>query len=107
MSRKELIVEQLTAEFQPIHLQVEDESANHHVPKDAQTHFKVIMVSNAFDNLSRVARHKLVNAQLKDEFAQGMHALSMHLYTAAEWELKNQAVLNSPNCKDGFKHNLD
>lgn len=107
ITRKQTITHQLTDAFQPSFIQVEDESGNHHVPENAQTHFKVIVVSTAFDNLTRVARHKLVNNLLKEQFAQGMHALSMHLYTASEWALKNQTVMNSPNCKDGYKHNLD
>lgn len=106
MSRKERIEQQLTDAFLPAFISVEDESGNHHVPEGAETHFKVIIVSTMFDNVTRIARHKLVNALLKAEFEFGMHALSMHLYTPSEWELKNQSVMNSPNCKDGYKHNL-
>lgn len=106
-SRKDLIMRQLTDAFQPSFIQVEDESSNHHVPKGAQTHFKVIVVSATFNNVTRVARHKLVNTLLKQEFDQGMHALSMHLYTNEEWEAKNQTVMSSPNCKDGYKHHIE
>lgn len=104
MSRKERIKQQLTIELSPVFLSVEDESGNHHVPEGAQTHFKVIAVSLKFTELSRVARHRLVNHLLSKEFNLGLHALSLHLYTAEEWIIKNKSVLNSPNCKDGYKN---
>lgn len=104
MSRKERIEEQLNSNLSPAFLNVEDESGNHHVPEGAQTHFKVTAVSAQFKDLSRIARHRLVNDLLKAEFALGLHALSMHLYTAEEWELKKDSVLKSPACKDGYKN---
>ena len=105
MSRKERIELILTKELSPVFLQVDDESAKHHVPEGAQTHFKVIAVSSKFAALTPVARHRLVNQLLKSEFAEGLHALSMHLYTAEEWDKKSN-VLSSPSCRDGYKHNI-
>lgn len=102
MSRKTRIEHYLIAELSPSFLQVKDESANHHVPEGAQTHFKVTAVSTKFNDLTRIARHRLVNNLLSQEFDQGLHALSMHLYTDAEWESKNQPPPPSPACKDGF-----
>lgn len=103
MSRKERIEQQLTSKLSPAYLSVEDESSNHHVPAGAQTHFKVIAVSAQFTGLNRVARHRLVNHLVAQEFELGLHALSLHLYTDEEWTNKNQSVLNSPSCKDGYK----
>jgi BolA protein len=103
MSRKERIEHLLNQELAPVYLNVEDESANHHVPQGAETHFKVIAVSSRFTDVSRIERHRLLNHLLSKEFDQGLHALSMHLYTPAEWE-KNQAVLKSPACRDGYKN---
>lgn len=107
MSRKERIEQQLTKELTPTFLSVEDESSNHHVPKGAQTHFKVTAVSGKFKDLSRVARHRLVNQLLNNEFSLGLHALSLHLYTSEEWLNRNKPVLHSPSCKDGYKNKLN
>lgn len=104
MSRKERIEQQLIQELTPIFISVEDESHNHHVPENAQTHFKIIVVSSKFDSLTRIARHRMVNQLLNKEFASGLHALSMHLYTAQEWEHQKDSVLKSPACKDGYKN---
>lgn len=103
MSRKDRIEHLLNHEISPVYLNVEDESANHHVPQGAETHFKVTAVSSRFINLSRIARHRLLNHLLSPEFALGLHALSMHLYTPDEWE-KNKTVLKSPSCRDGYKN---
>ncbi|HAT6979268.1 TPA: BolA/IbaG family iron-sulfur metabolism protein [Legionella pneumophila] len=104
MSRKQRIEEKLIPALSPLFLSVENESMNHHVPPGAETHFKVIAVSNHFNDLTRINRHKLVNQLLKDEFTLGLHALSMHLYTADEWTSQQQSVLKSPACRDGYKN---
>lgn len=104
MSRKLRIEQQITEEFSPQFLSVEDESQNHHVPVGAQTHFKIIVVASQFNDLTRILRHKMMNNLLKKEFETGLHALSMHLYTIEEWQKKIDPVLQSPNCKDGFNN---
>lgn len=91
-------------ELSPIYLNVEDESKNHHVPQGAETHFKVTLVSLKFADLTRVERHRLLNNLLHEEFNQGLHALSMHLYTPEEWEKNKSRVLNSPSCRDGYNN---
>lgn len=101
MSRKDRIENHLKESLNPVYLSIEDESANHHVPQGAETHFKVIAVSQQFIDVTRIERHRIVNKLLNQEFNQGLHALSMHLYTLEEWE-KNSTVLKSPTCRDGF-----
>jgi BolA family transcriptional regulator, general stress-responsive regulator len=102
MSRKNRIEALLKQKLEPIYLNVEDESANHHVPEGAQTHFKVTAVSTLFVDLSLIKRHRLLNELLCKEFELGLHALSMHLFTPEEWGKKSTAVTKSPVCKDGF-----
>jgi len=104
MSRKERIEHLVTQELSPVYLNVEDESANHHVPEGAQTHFKITAVSARFIDLTRVARHRILNHLLSEEFDLGLHALSMHLYTPTEWEKNGDQVMKSPACKDGYKN---
>lgn len=49
--------------------------------------FAVSLVSNAFTGKTQIARHRLVNGLLKDEFDNhGLHALSLRLKTPEEWE---------------------
>ncbi|MFA6303302.1 MAG: BolA family protein [Legionella sp.] len=102
MSRKQRIQQQLEQSLSPIFLSVEDESNKHHVPEGAETHFKVIAVSTVFNGLSRIERHKMINRQLAPEFEQGLHALSLHLFTESEWQTRGESVQKSPGCKDGY-----
>lgn len=96
----ERIERKLRERLAPSHLEVENESGNHSVPKGSETHFRVVVVSAVFDGLGRVDRHKLVYEVLADELAGGVHALSVVSRSPSEWA-KDQAVQPSPPCLGG------
>ena len=98
MSVAQSIIEHLTASLSPTHLEVINESHNHHVPPNSETHFKVIITSEFFEGKRLLARHRAVNEALAPEFASGLHALSMHTYSPDEWAAE-VAVPDSPKCK--------
>ncbi len=78
----------LRVTFQPVRLAIEDESSKHHGHagwrEGGETHFRVEIVSQAFEGKTRVARQRLVYAALKDELDAGLHALAMETLTPAE-----------------------
>jgi acid stress-induced BolA-like protein IbaG/YrbA len=50
-------------------------------------HYKLILVSDVFVGLSKVARQQWVYAQLSNDIVNGsLHALSMDTWTKQEWE---------------------
>ncbi|NJN50502.1 MAG: BolA/IbaG family iron-sulfur metabolism protein [Gammaproteobacteria bacterium] len=101
MSTLATIQNKLTARFAPIHLDVVNESSNHHVPPGSETHFKVTVVSERFAGQRLIARHRLVNETLAAELAGAVHALAIHTYTADEWEIRRSAAPTSPDCAGG------
>lgn len=102
MSIQSIIESKLDSTFSPQFLNVDNESHGHNVAKNAETHFKVVLVSEAFDGVRKVARHQQVYACLAAELDAGVHALALHLYTPAEWAEKGEAPA-SPNCMGGSK----
>jgi stress-induced morphogen len=78
----------LTAAFSPVLLRVHDDSARHAGHAGAQpggeTHYNVLLVSAAFQGMPRVARSRAVHDVLAQEFAGGLHALSLTLRTPEE-----------------------
>ena len=103
LNRKNRLESLLNEHFKPNHLEVINESHAHRVPENAETHFKLIIVSQSFDGLSRINRHRLVNELLKNELATGLHACSMHLATPSEWA-QNAKVIQSPVCAHQSKN---
>ncbi|TDH67053.1 hypothetical protein CCR75_006932 [Bremia lactucae] len=95
------IQEKLTAAFLPSHLDVINESHMHNVPKGAETHFKIVVISDHFDGKPLLHRHRMVNDVLKQELEEGMHALSILSKTPAQWNA-NAQVKSSPNCRGGM-----
>ena len=88
-----LIREKLTQSLSPTRLEIEDDSwrhAGHHHEggMDAQpggeSHFNLVVVSEAFESMSRVARQRAVNTALAEELAGPIHALSIKAMTPAE-----------------------
>lgn len=97
------ITQKLHAAFEPAHLDVINESYQHNVPPGSESHFKVILVSEKFENKRMVGRHREIYAILADELAGSVHALALHTYTPLEWEELTDTALNSPACRGGGK----
>jgi len=97
MAMKNTIEEKLSALI-PIHLRVENESHMHSVPENSETHFKVELVSDSFQDIRPVKRHQMVYQLLSAELDGGVHALALHLYSPDEW---NGQSPDSPNCHGG------
>jgi BolA protein len=88
MRTAEIIEQKLAQAFSPQSLRVEDESHRHeghagHRP-GGQTHFRVYIVSQAFEGKSRVDRHRLINQALAQELQGGVHALAIHAAAPGE-----------------------
>ncbi|HUL05080.1 MAG TPA: BolA family protein [Candidatus Acidoferrum sp.] len=82
------IERKLTAALQPQRVKVVDESELHkghagHRP-GGESHFRVEIVSSAFEGQSRVARQRRVYEILADELKAGVHALALKTLTPAE-----------------------
>jgi len=77
-------------------LKILNESYMHNVPEDAESHFKIVIVSNDFSNLSQLQRHKLVYKHLGN-IMDDIHALSIQSFNEVEFKL-NPTILDSPEC---------
>ena len=78
----------LEAGLTPDRLEIEDQSHLHagHAGwrPGGETHFKIKVASARFIGKGRVERHRMVYALLKDEIADGVHAIALE--TAAPGE---------------------
>lgn len=87
-NRADRIRSVLEARFAPARIEVVDDSAKHAGHAGArpggQTHYSVLLVSDAFTGMNRVARSRAVHAALEAEFAGGLHALALTLRSPAE-----------------------
>jgi BolA family transcriptional regulator, general stress-responsive regulator len=85
---KHTITNKLREAFAPESLDVTDESHLHeghagHRP-GGETHFRVYIVSKAFQGKSRIERHRMINALLAPELAGSVHALALEIHTPRE-----------------------
>jgi BolA family transcriptional regulator, general stress-responsive regulator len=89
MSLKDWITATLRERLDPTRLVVEDESQQHfgHAGwrEGGETHFRIDVVSRAFEGKSRVERHRVVNAALAGAFERGLHALAIQARAPGEW----------------------
>lgn len=98
MTVQQTIEDKLAAALDLKHLEVINESGNHHVPPGSESHFKVVMVADAFEGERLVNRHRRVNEILADELSGSVHALAIHTYTEPEWNERNNNAPMSPPC---------
>ena len=82
------IRDKLTAAFQPVRLEVVDDSARHagHAGgrDGGESHFNVVIVSGAFSGQGRVQRQRAVYSALSEELAGPVHALSVKAFAPDE-----------------------
>lgn len=88
MTLKDWITRTVEDRLHPTSLTVEDES-HHHVGhagwrESGETHFRIDVVSPAFERKSRVARHRMVNEALAEAFERGLHALAIQARAPGE-----------------------
>lgn len=92
------IKSKLAQRFQESEIMVENESHNHAVPPNSETHFKVVIICDEFESMRLITRHRLVNDVLAEELAGPVHALAIHTFTKSQWIEKNNKSAKSPNC---------
>lgn len=83
----ERIRQRLVAVFCPEHIDLQDESHRHigHAGNKGGGHYRLLMVSTRFEGQNRLTRQRLVQQTLADLYNGEIHALSLTLYTPAEY----------------------
>ena len=83
------IEQKLRNALDPIEIDVIDQSAAHAGHAGAASgggHYRVILVSQAFEGLNQVQRQRRVYQILADEMRSSIHALSMTCLSRSEYE---------------------
>lgn len=101
MSMQDTIKTKLTVALAPDVLDIINETHKHNVPADAESHFKVVAVSKAFEGKMLITRHRMINEALTEELAGSIHALSLHTMTPDEYVEKAGKISDSPDCLGG------
>ena len=82
------IEEILRRELQPIHFELDDESARHVGHPGATSgggHYRAVIVSARFEGLSLLEQHRLVNDALAELFGERIHALALQTVAPSSW----------------------
>ena len=77
-------------------ISIENESHLHSSSQNAESHFKLILVSNDFLKMSLIKRHKHIY-KILNEVMPKIHARAIHAFTEEEFK-KNTVNTNSPDC---------
>jgi BolA protein len=90
------IINTLSSSMNLSSFKIINESFMHNVPDGSESHFKILVVTDDFNNVPIMQRHKLIYKNLND-LMHKIHALSIHAFTEEEFEL-NPVILDSPEC---------
>nr|MEA2797618.1 BolA family transcriptional regulator, ral stress-responsive regulator [Phenylobacterium sp.] len=84
----EAIQQKLTSAFQPLRLEIVDDSDRHSghagANPEGESHFNVLIESAAFEGAPKVARQRMVYKALEAELAGRLHALSLKALAPGE-----------------------
>jgi BolA protein len=75
--------------FEPVHFELVDESHLHVGHAGAASgggHFRVLIVSSAFQGRGLLDQHRLVNDELAGMIGNEIHALSIRTLTPDQWQ---------------------
>jgi BolA protein len=80
-------IENCLGELNPHYVMVINESHLHrgHRHGGVDSHFAVVIVSEHFEGLSLVKRHRLIYSMLDSFMKSSVHALKISAYTPQEW----------------------
>jgi BolA protein len=88
VSAEARLKEKLMIALRPTRLDVINESEMHaghrSSPGTGESHFRVLIVSEAFAGKTRVERHRMVNEALDGEIGGRVHALALATYAPGE-----------------------
>ena len=86
VERVKMIRRRLTDALQPESLDIEDDSASHagHAGAGGGGHFNVTVVSDKFNGLNLIKRHRMVYDAVADMMNSEIHALSIKACTPEE-----------------------
>ena len=103
MSVKDTLQQRVEASLTPQWLELDNESDQHSGPPGRESHFRLVVVSAAFEGLSRVKRHQQVYGLFQDLMPSPVHALALHTFTPEEWQDRGGEAAQSPDCRGGSK----
>ena len=84
--RMEALFQKGLTKIEKIEIVNQSHMHKHHAGDDGtgETHYDIVIISDDFEGLNRVKRHRIVNDLLAPEFDMGLHAISMTLKTKDE-----------------------
>ena len=91
MKRKNNIENIILKDYEPEFFSVIDVSEQHrghqNFKEGVESHFEITIVSEKFKYLNRIARHRMVNQSLREEFLSDLHSLIIKTYTIDEYKI--------------------
>ena len=88
----------LRDKFNVFKLTIKNDSYKHNVPLNSESHFNVQIVSDDFQDLSQIQRHKIVYKAIESLLAE-IHAFSITAITTSEFK-ENPSLRDTPDCKN-------
>lgn len=87
LERKKEITRRLKEAFEPETLGVEDESylhEGHEGAKDGRGHFRVLIITDAFEGKTMIERHRMIYRVLDEMMRLDIHALAIDAWSPGE-----------------------
>ena len=98
MKTQNLLESRLKEGLDPLFLEVINESPQHNVPENSESHFRVLIVSKKFSGLSLIQRQRMVYRLIGDQIRDKIHAFSQQTLSPKEFKSRGGLLPASPPC---------
>ena len=98
MKTQNLLESRLREGLAPLFLEVVNESPQHNVPENSESHFRVLIVSKKFSGLSLIQRQRMVYHLIGDQIRDKIHAFSQQTLSPEEFKSRGGRLPPSPPC---------
>ncbi|OUM55508.1 hypothetical protein BVG19_g5055 [[Candida] boidinii] len=94
------IIKKVEKEYKPVHFEIYNDSYKHAhhaglrgASNTTESHFRMVIISDAFKGMTLPARHRTVYKLLDDEIKlSGVHAIQLKTKTVEEWDKEQQRI---------------
>lgn len=95
---KNIIYKKIKSKINIFYLKIYDDTNKHILKNNTKKHFRIIIVSEVFHNISLLNRHKKIYAIVRRYIPEKIYSLQINTYSVQEWISLSSNISKAISC---------